>query len=42
MIIKCPPRIASAADVIVRWCFYSLIIGWGVVLTACVVQFLRT
>jgi hypothetical protein len=42
MNLKYPPAVVSTIDVIVRWFFYTLILAWGGVLAACLVQFLRS
>jgi len=37
---KYPPRFVAFLDMLVRWCFYSLIIGWAIIVLACVFRFL--
>jgi hypothetical protein len=41
MYLKYPPQVVSTLDIIVRWFFYILILAWGGILAACLVQSLH-
>ena len=42
MLVKNSPRLVAVIEVVFRWFFFGMILAWGAVLAACVIQFARS